>query len=50
MENANSVVWAVINSNTGTVRTVKNTRSAARDAKRENERVVRYVADFTARA
>lgn len=44
------VVWGLLNTNTGRIRSTKATRSAARAAKAQTERVVRLEVDYSARA
>lgn len=45
-----SIIWALVSTKTGKVRSFAPTREAARQKKVEGTRVLRYVADFSARA
>jgi len=47
---APSIIWALVSKKTGKVRSFAPTREAARSKKTENYKVLRYVADFSARA
>ena len=49
-ESQPEVLWAVVSKSTGKVRTFTETRTAARTARKNGERVLKYVADFQARA
>lgn len=44
------VLWAIVNTNSGSVRKTCETRKLAREERRPNERVVRFVADLSIRA
>lgn len=45
-----SIMWAIVNTENGKLRRVLETRDAARQARKDGERVIRFVADFKARA
>ncbi len=45
-----SIMWAVVNTQNGKLRRVLETRTEARMARKDGERVIRFVADFNARA
>lgn len=47
---APSILWALVSKTTGKVRSFSPTREEARQKKTENYKVLRYVADFSARA
>ena len=46
----NPVLWAIVSKKTGKVRAFETTRTAARDRKRTTEKVLKFVADYSARA
>lgn len=48
--NSQSVLWTIVNTATGRVRRIAETREEARKNLREGERVIRFVPDLQARA
>lgn len=48
--NQQTVLWTIVNTKTGRVRRIAETREQARQNLREDERVIRFVPDLNARA
>ena len=48
--NQQTVLWTIVNTKTGRVRRIAETREQARQNLREGERVIRFVPDLDARA